>query len=54
MQVLKKRLTGKFPTVEFTEFTNLKPNEVVTEHGARDDFESWVKGVDAVISAFGD
>ena len=54
MQVLKRRLAEKFPTVEFTEFANLKPNEVVTEHGAREEFENWVKGVDAVISAFGD
>jgi hypothetical protein len=54
MQVLKRRLTEKFPTVEFTEFANLKPNEVITEHGGKDGFENWVKGVDAVISAFGD
>ena len=54
LQVLKKRLVEKFPSVEFTDFANLKPNEVVTEHGAKDEFEDWVKGVDAVISAFGD
>ena len=54
MQVIKKRLEEKFPTVQFTEFYNLKPNEVVTEHEAKDDFEDWVKGVDGVISAFGD
>ena len=40
--------------MEFTEFANLKPNEVITEHGGKDGFENWVKGVDAVISAFGD
>ncbi len=54
MQVLKKRLTDKFPDVEFTEFANLKPNETITEHGAKDAFEGWVKGVDGVITAFGD
>jgi hypothetical protein len=54
LQAVKKRLTEKFPTVEFTEFANLKPNEVVTEHAAKDAFEDWVKGVDAVITAFGD
>ena len=54
MQVIKRKLKEKFPTVEFTEFANLKPNEVITEHGAKDEFEEWVKGVDAVITAFGD
>ena len=54
MQVIKRRLKEKFPTVEFMEFANLKPNEVITEHGAKDEFEDWVKGVDAVITAFGD
>jgi len=54
MQVLKRRLTERFPGVEFTEFANLKPNEVITEHTGKDEFENWVKGVDAVISAFGD
>lgn len=54
MQVIKRRLKEKFPTVEFTEFYNLKPNEVITDHEAKDDFEDWVKGVDGVINAFGD
>lgn len=54
MEVLKRRLAERFPALEFTEFANLKPNEVITEHGAKEEFENWVKGVDAVISAFGD
>ena len=54
MQLLKRRLTEKFPSVEFTEFANLKPNEVITERAGKDEFENWVKGVDAVVSAFGD
>jgi hypothetical protein len=54
MQVIERRLKEKFPTVQFTEFANLKPNEVITEHGAKDEFEEWVKGVDAAITAFGD
>jgi len=54
MQVIQRRLKENFPTVEFTEFANLRPNEVITEHGAKDGFEDWVKGVDAVITAFGD
>ena len=35
-------------------FANLKPNETVTEHSAKEDFEKWLKGVDGVIDAFGD
>ena len=54
MQVIKRRLKETFPTVEFTDFANLKPNETITEHEAKEEFENWVKGVDAVITAFGD
>jgi len=54
LSVVKKRLKEKFPTAEFTEFGNLKPNEVIIEQDAREEFEDWLKGVDVVIAAFGD
>ena len=54
LRVVQKKLGEKFPTVEFTEFGNLTPNETVTETRVKEQFEDWLKGVDAVIAAFGD
>ena len=54
MDVVQRRLKERFPTAEFTEFHNPKPNEVITEQDAKERFEDWLKGVDAVIAAFGD
>jgi hypothetical protein len=54
LDVVRRRLSEKYPTAGFTEFANLVPNETVTEHDAKEAFEDWLKGVDAVIGAFGD
>ncbi len=54
LEVVGRRLREKFPTVELTGFTNAKPNEVVIDQAIKEEFEDWLKGVDAVIAAFGD
>jgi len=54
MNVIKRRIKERFPTAEITEFANLRPNEVIIEQDAKGKFEDWLKGVDAVITAFGD
>ena len=54
MNVVERRLREKFPTAEFTEFANLRPNEMIIEQDAKEEFEAWLKGVDAVIATFGD
>jgi len=54
LNVVRKRLKEKFPTAEFTEFGNLKPNEVIIEQEGKEKFEEWLKGVDAVVTAYGD
>ena|SRR5208283_3112038 len=54
LEVVGRRLKEKFPTIEITEFTNPKPNEVIIEQDIKEKFENWLKGVDAVIAAFGD
>jgi hypothetical protein len=54
MKVVEKRLKEEFPTAKFTEFANLRPNEVIIEQDAKERFEDWLKGVDAVVTAFGD
>ena len=54
LDLVQNKLKGDYPTIQFTEFANLKPNETITAQDAKDAFEEWVKGVDAVISAYGD
>jgi hypothetical protein len=54
LNVVGRRLKEKFPTAEFTEFGNLKPNEVIIEQEDKEKFEEWLKGVDAVVAAYGD
>lgn len=54
LQVVEERLKQRFPTAGFSWFSNLKPNETVIEQGRKDEFEDWLKGVDAVIAAYGD
>ncbi|OGO43509.1 MAG: hypothetical protein A2Z05_08530 [Chloroflexi bacterium RBG_16_60_22] len=53
LQVLENRLKGKYPTAGFSWFANLKPNERAVDHD-RDEFEKWLKEVDAVVGAIGD
>jgi len=54
LNVVGRRLKEKFPTAELMEFANLRPNEVIIEQDAKEKFEDWLKGVDAVVAAFGD
>jgi hypothetical protein len=55
LQMVEARLKERFPGVTFSWFANLRPNETVSEQpDIKDAFEDWVKGVDAVINAFGD
>ena len=54
MKVIERRLKEKFPTAEFTEFANLRPNERLIDQDSKDEFEDWLKGVEAVIATFGD
>jgi len=55
LQIAADRLKKKFPTVEFSWFSNLKPNETsIAQPDLKDDFEKWIKGVDAVIASYGD
>jgi hypothetical protein len=54
MEVIGNRLKEKYPNIKITEFANLKANEIITAHEAKDEFEEWIKGVDAVINTYGD
>jgi len=54
LKVVEDRLKKKFPKASFSWFANLKPNERAIAQDIKDDFEKWVTGVDAVITAYGD
>ena len=54
MNVIEKKLKERCPTISFTSFANMRPNEGILEQDCKDDFEDWLKGVDGVIAAFGD
>jgi hypothetical protein len=54
LKVVEERLKKKYPTAEFTWFSNLTPNQTLVELDAKQQYEDWLKGVDAVIAAYGD
>ena len=54
MNVLEQRLKEKYPTAKFTEIANMKPNESMIKQDMKDEFEAWLKGVDAVVASVGD
>jgi hypothetical protein len=54
LKVTEDRLKKKFPTAVFSWFFNTVPNEAMIAQPRKDEFESWLKGVDAVIAAYGD
>ncbi len=54
LKIVADRLKKKYPTIEFSWFSNLKPNEMSIAQDIKDDFEAWVDKVDAVIASYGD
>jgi hypothetical protein len=54
LQIVADRLKKKYPTIQFSWFANLRPNEMSVAQDIKDDFEKWLKGVDAVIASYGD
>jgi len=54
LKVVEARLRERYPTATFSWFANLKPNETAIAQGLKDEFEAWLKGVDAVINSYGD
>jgi len=53
LNVVQNKLEERFPTLEFSPFV-LMPNAGVLETEDKARFEEWVKGVDAVVFAYGD
>ena len=54
LKIVADRLKKRYPTVSFSWFANLRPNEMSVAQDIKNDFEKWLKGVDAVIASYGD
>jgi hypothetical protein len=54
LKVVEDRLKKRFPSSSFVWFSNLKPNERAIAQDIKADFEKWIQGVDAIITAYGD
>jgi hypothetical protein len=54
LNVVESKLKAEIPDAEFSRFINAVPNEPAAESAAKEKFEDWVKGVDAVVAAVGD
>ena len=54
LKVVEGRLRERYPSVIFSWFFNIAPNEAIVAQTRKDEFENWLKGVDAVIAAYGD
>ena len=54
LMVTEKRLCEKYPTTEFIWFRGRTFSVSELEKDRRQEFEDWIKSVDAVIAAVGD
>jgi hypothetical protein len=54
LKVVEDRLKKRYPTASFSWFANVRPNETSIAQDIKDEFEAWLKGVDAVIASYGD
>ena len=54
LKVVEDRLKKRYPTAEFSWFSNLTPNQALTELPDKQQYEDWLKEVDAVVAAYGD
>ena len=54
LKVIEDRLKKKFPSITLSWFFNTVPNTAMVEQSRKTEFENWLKGIDAVIAAYGD
>ena len=54
MSAIEAGLKKRFPDTEFSSFANPTANEPIIEQELKQQFEDWLKGVDAVVAAVGD
>jgi hypothetical protein len=54
LKVVEDRLKERYPSLTINWFFNTAPNEAIITQTRKDEFYNWLKGVDAVIAAYGD
>jgi hypothetical protein len=54
LKVIEDRLKKQYKLADISWFYNTAPNETIIEQSRKGEFEKWLKGVDAVIAAYGD
>jgi hypothetical protein len=54
LKVVEDRLKERYPSVNISWFFNTAPNEAIVAQKRKEEFEDWLKGIDAVIAAYGD
>jgi hypothetical protein len=54
LQAVERKLRERFPTTQFDWYSVSEMNVPEVETNQRRQFEHWLNGVDAVVSAFGD
>ena len=54
LKVVEDRLKKRFPDVSFSWFSNLNANKTAVTTELKEEFEEWLKEVDAVIVSYGD
>jgi hypothetical protein len=54
LKAVESRLKQRYPSATFSWFFNTAPNEAIVAQPRKGEFEDWLKGVDAVIAAYGD
>jgi hypothetical protein len=53
LKTLQDRLSRKYPTIKFSNFTFM-PNDNVIESEDKAKFEAWLREVDGIVFAYGD
>jgi hypothetical protein len=53
LEVVKRKLKEKYPDIEFSHYY-IAVNDCVADTEYKDEWEEWLKGVDAVVLSYGD
>ena len=54
LKMVEKAIAARSPSTTFSYFYSIVINEPAYETNKKDEFEDWLKGVDAVVAAVGD
>jgi hypothetical protein len=54
LKAVERRLKKRYPSATFSWFFNTAPNEAIITQKRKDEFDNWLREIDAVIAAYGD